>query len=135
MQRISISVEDDLLETIDQLSEQRGYASRSEAIRDIVREAAARQISSAAEADKCFATLSYVYEHETRDLARRLTNAQHHHHDISVSTLHVHVDEKDCLEIVVLKGTIGDVKHFADSVISQRGVRYGNLHIIPSNEN
>ena len=135
MQRISISVEDDLLETIDQLSEQRGYASRSEAIRDIVREAAARQISSAAEADKCFATLSYVYEHETRDLARRLTNAQHHHHDISVSTLHVPVDEKDCLEIVVLKGTIGDVKHFADSVISQRGVRYGNLHIIPSNEN
>jgi CopG family nickel-responsive transcriptional regulator len=131
MQRITISIDDDLLETIDRLSERRGYTSRSEALRDIVRDAVVREQSTAKGTTRCYATLSYVYEHETRDLARRLTSEQHRHHDLSVSTLHVHVGRHDCLEIAVLKGTVDDVKGLADAVISQRGVRYGNLHIIP----
>lgn len=130
MQRITISIDDDLLKTIDRLSEQRGYTSRSEALRDIVREAITREQVAGAGDAPCYAALSYVYEHETRDLARRLTTVQHHHHDLSVSTLHVHVGSRDCLEVAVLKGTVGEVKAFADGVISQRGVRHGNLHIV-----
>ena len=66
--------------------------------------------------------LSYVYEHEKRDLASRIVSTQHHHHDLSVATLHVHINHDDCLEIAVLKGDMGDVQHFADDVIAQRGI-------------
>lgn len=132
VQRITISIDDDLLETVDRLIERRGYASRSEALRDILREASAREKADLAGGTACYATLSYVFEHETRDLARRLTNTQHHRHDLSVSTLHVHVDHHDCLEVAVLKGSIDDVRAFADSVVTQRGVRFGNLHVIPA---
>ncbi len=131
MQRITISIDDDLLEMVDTLSERRGYTSRSEALRDIVRESLTREQAAGAAKTSCFATLSYVYEHETRELARRLTSAQHHHHDLSVSTLHIHIDERDCLEVAVLRGTVQAVRSFADEVITQRGVRLGNLHIMP----
>ena len=131
MQRITITIDDDLLETVDKLSERRGYTSRSEALRDIVREAVTQEQSVGAGKAPCFATLSYIYEHETRDLARRLTSAQHHHHDLSVSTLHVHVNDVDCLEVAVLKGTVQEVRSFAEGVISQRGVRLGSLHVMP----
>ncbi|HEY0124240.1 MAG TPA: nickel-responsive transcriptional regulator NikR [Rhizobium sp.] len=132
MQRITITIDDDLLETIDNISEQRGYASRSETLRDLVRDAVTREQAAVSSETTCYATLSYVYEHETRDLSRRLTTTQHHHHDLSVSTLHVHVDGHDCLEVSVLKGKVGEIKSFADSVVTQRGVRFGNLHVIPS---
>ncbi|WP_439572076.1 nickel-responsive transcriptional regulator NikR [Phreatobacter sp.] len=131
MQRITITIDDDLLTVVDALAQRRGYGSRSEAIRDLVREAASRQDATGAGDAPCIATLTYVYEHETRDLARRLTTAQHHHHDLSVSTLHVHMDHEDCLEVSVLKGTVAEVQAFADGVVTQRGVRFGNLHVIP----
>jgi len=134
MQRITISLDDDLLDTIDKLSERRGYTSRSEALRDIVRETITREQSAGTGETPCFATLSYIYEHETRDLARRLTSAQHHHHDLSVSTLHVHVNDRDCLEVAVLKGTVHEVQSFADAVTTQRGVRLGSLHIMTTDD-
>lgn len=131
MQRITISIDDALLETVDRLGRQRGYQSRSEAMRDIVREAAVGDRAMMAGDAPCMATLTYVFEHETRDLARRLTLAQHDHHDLSVSTLHVHVDHRDCLEVMVLKGTVDQVRAFADALVTQRGVRHGSLHLIP----
>jgi CopG family nickel-responsive transcriptional regulator len=132
MQRITITIDDDLLETIDKISAQRGYASRSETLRDLVRDAVTRAQPDVDGDARCYAALTYVYEHETRDLSRRLTTAQHDHHDLSVSTLHVHIDGHDCLEVSVLKGKAEEIKTFADSVVTQRGVRFGNLHIIPS---
>ncbi len=134
MQRITITIDDDLLETVDKMSERRGYTSRSEALRDIVREAVTREQAAGSGKTPCFATLSYIYEHEPRDLARRLTSAQHDHHDLSVSTIHVHVDDVDCLEVAVLKGTVQEVRSFAEGVISQRGVRLGSLHIMPTTQ-
>ena len=132
MQRISISIDDELLDAIDRLSERRGYASRSEALRDIVRDSLMHEQAAGDGDAPCFATLSYVYEHETRDLARRLTSTQHHHHALSVTTLHVHVSERDCLEVAVLKGSVRDIRAFADAVTTQRGVRLDNLHIMPT---
>ena len=129
MQRVTITLDDDLLETLDNLSEQRGYNNRSEALRDILRSALTQESTQNSE-QQGYAVLSYVYEHEKRDLASRLVATQHHHHELSVATLHVHISHDDCLEIAVLKGKMGDVQHFADDVIAQRGVRHGHLQCL-----
>ncbi|QCI64154.1 nickel-responsive transcriptional regulator NikR [Phreatobacter stygius] len=131
MQRITISIDDDLLAMIDRLSDRRGYTSRSEALRDIVREAVTSEQAASEDDTPCIAALTYVFEHHTRDLARRLTETQHEHHDLSVASLHVHVDHHDCLEVAILKGSVSAVRRFADGVVTQRGVRLGNLQIIP----
>lgn len=88
MQRVTITLDDDLLETLDNLSQRRGYNNRSEAIRDILRGALAQEATQE-HGTQGFAVLSYVYEHEKRDLASRIVSTQHHHHDLSVATLHV----------------------------------------------
>lgn len=130
MERITISIDADLLAFVDRLCADKGYGSRSEAIRDMVRDAAKTEIQSDSQAP-CVATLSYLYDHETRDLARRLTDRQHDHHALSVATLHVHLDRHECLEVTVLRGPSGELRSFADGVTSQRGVRHGHLHILP----
>ncbi|MCK8785540.1 nickel-responsive transcriptional regulator NikR [Roseomonas sp. NAR14] len=132
MQRVTISIDDDLLETVDALCARRGYASRSEAVRDLVRDALARERLPGDGDAACVAALTYVYDHETRELPRRLTHAQHHHADLSVATLHVHLDRHDCLEVAVLRGPVGAVRAFADAVVTQRGVRHGQLQLIPA---
>jgi len=131
MQRVTMTIDEQQLATLDAFAARRGYTSRSEAIRDVLREVDAREHAMSDPDLDCVATLTYVYEHETRELSRRLTSAQHKHHDLSVSTLHVHVNPEDCLEVVVLKGAQARIRAFADAVIAQRGVRFGNLHIIP----
>lgn len=135
MERITITVDEDLLREIDALSEKRGYTSRSEIFRDMAREALAREAIGPAERldseRPCFGTLTYVYDHGIRDLPIRLTDNHHAHHALSIATTHVHVNHDNCLEVSILSGTAGDLRKFADSVTSQRGVRYGNLHIMP----
>ncbi|AGN86159.1 MULTISPECIES: nickel-responsive transcriptional regulator NikR [Enterobacteriaceae] len=133
MQRVTITLDDDLLDTLDNLSARRGYNNRSEALRDILRGALAQESEQNNE-QQGYAVLSYVYEHEKRDLASRIVATQHHHHDLSVATLHVHISHDDCLEIAVLKGKMGDVQHFADDVIAQRGVRHGHLQCLAAEE-
>jgi CopG family transcriptional regulator, nickel-responsive regulator len=130
MRRITITIDDDLLAMVDSLVEQRGYTSRSEALRDIVRESQAHARED--ETDRqCVATLTYVYDHATRDLARRITQAHHDRHGLAVATMRVHLDHASLLESSVLRGRVRDVAAFADSLTSQRGVRYANLHTIP----
>jgi CopG family nickel-responsive transcriptional regulator len=129
MQRVTITLDDDLLTTLDALSEHHGYRNRSEAIRDILRNALVQEKSQQADRQG-YAVLSYVYEHEKRDLASRLVSSQHHHHDLSVATLHVHISHEDCLEIAVLKGDMHEIKHFADEMIAERGVRHGHLQCL-----
>jgi CopG family nickel-responsive transcriptional regulator len=136
MQRITLSIDDDLAAALDRHMKKRRYASRSEALRDILRDAAARDQLDGGTADKgdgfCIATLAYVYDHETRDLGRRLTQAQHRHHDLQVATLHVHLDHDSCLEVSVLRGRSEAVRALADDTVSQRGVRHGQLHVVPA---
>ena len=130
MQRITITIDDELIAVVDALMEARGYTSRSEAFRDIIRESAAREQQRAPE-QPCIATLTYVYDHATRDLARRVTQAHHDRHDLAVASLRVHLDHESCLESSVLRGRATDLRAFADSLSSQRGVRYAHLHTIP----
>jgi CopG family nickel-responsive transcriptional regulator len=132
MQRITLSVDDDLAAVLDRHMRQRRYASRSEALRDILRDVEARQQLNEEGSGFCIATLAYIYDHETRDLARRLTEAQHKHHDLQVATLHVHLDHESCLEVSVLRGPAKAVRALADNTVSQRGVRHGHLHLVPA---
>lgn len=131
MQRITITIDEDLLGTIDSIMQRRGYSSRSEALRDMVRNEAAREPGLPDNAP-CVAALGYVYDHETRALAQRLTRAAHDHHDLSVASLHVHLDHESCMEISILKGTVAAVRGLADELTAQRGVRHANLHLVPA---
>lgn len=131
MQRITITIDNDLLEALDGYMQGRGYASRSEAVRDILRERLGSEKLRDPSA-QCVGAFAYVYEHEVRALSRRLTTAHHDRHDLSVATMHVHLNHDSCLEISVLRGQLADVRAFADTVSSQRGVRSTNLHLIPA---
>jgi CopG family nickel-responsive transcriptional regulator len=132
MQRITLSIDDDLARSLDQHMKKHRYTSRSEALRDILRGVAAREQLEDKSPGFCMATLAYVYDHETRDLGRRLTQVQHKHHDLQVATLHVHLDHDACLEVSVLRGPAKDVRALADETVSQRGVRHGQLHVVPA---
>jgi CopG family nickel-responsive transcriptional regulator len=133
MQRVTMSIDDELLGTLDRMMKKKRYASRSEALRDILREVEARETLEAEGKEAfCVATLTYIYDHETRDLGRRLTQAQHKHHDLQVATMHVHLDHDACLEVSVLRGPSSAVRALADATVSQRGVRHGQLHLVPA---
>ncbi|MFO1160230.1 MAG: nickel-responsive transcriptional regulator NikR [Reyranellaceae bacterium] len=132
MQRITLSIDDDLAQVLDRHMAAHRYASRSEALRDILRDVQARQQLDEAPDAYCVATLSYVYDHETRDLGRRLTRTRHDHHDLQVATLHVYLDHDASLDVSVLRGAARSVRKFASDTISQRGVRHGQLHLVPA---
>ncbi|EIV5417825.1 nickel-responsive transcriptional regulator NikR [Klebsiella aerogenes] len=134
MQRVTLTLDDDLLAALDAHSAHRGYHNRSEAVRDILRDALHHNPLQQP-AQRGYAVLSYVYEHEKRELASRLVASSHQHHDLSVATLHVHINHDDCLEIAVLKGNMNEVQHFADEVIAQRGVRHGHLRCLGDDKN
>ena len=131
MQRMTISVDDDLAQQFDALVHERGYQNRSEAFRDLVRRELEEQRIRTHHAPHCIANLSYVYDHNERQLARRLATKSHGHHDLSHSTMHVHLDHDDCIESVILRGPTKNVQQFAESVITERGVRHGQLNLIP----
>jgi CopG family nickel-responsive transcriptional regulator len=130
MERFTISLEQDLAEDFDRLIHERGYTNRSEAIRDMLREALERRRSEHDEGTHCVASLSYVFNHHERELADRLTGLQHAHHDLCVSTTHVHLDHDDCLETLLLRGPTAAVRRFADAIVAERGVRHGQLNLI-----
>jgi CopG family transcriptional regulator, nickel-responsive regulator len=131
MQRVTITLDDDLMADIDRLIAARGYQNRSEAIRDLARAGLVATGSTAAGDGLCTAALVYVYDHEARELPKRLTRDFHAHHDLTQATLHVHLDAHDCMEVSVLKGRGEDVQALADHVIAERGVRYGHLVMVP----
>jgi CopG family nickel-responsive transcriptional regulator len=131
MRRLTISVDDDLADTFDRLVQEKGYGSRSEAFRDLVRGALGSAQVDTGTAKHCVGALSYVYNHHERQLASRLTGMQHDHHDLTVSTMHAHLDHENCLETVILKGPTQAVIDFAQSVMAQSGVRHGQFRPIP----
>ncbi|HCS09146.1 MULTISPECIES: nickel-responsive transcriptional regulator NikR [Pseudomonas] len=130
MQRVTISLDDALLAVIDERVTTHGYQGRSEAIRDLLR-AGLLEPEAANPDDTCVATLSYVYDHGTRELSKRLNSAFHEHHDLTLSTLHVHLDQGKCMEVSVLKGSIKHVTALTRQVMAERGVRHGAAQIIP----
>ena len=131
MRHLTISIDDDLADTFDRLVKEKGYASRSEAFRDLLRGALGEQKFRAGTATYCVGTLSYVYNHHERQLAKRLTAMQHAHHDLTVSAMHAHLDHDNCIETVILRGPTEAVESFAHAVIAQSGVRHGSFNPVP----
>jgi|SRR5580704_7328306 CopG family nickel-responsive transcriptional regulator len=131
MQRITITIDEELLEGVDRVMAERGYQNRSEAIRDLTRAGIALGQDHAPGGQSGVAALVYVYDHEGRELAKRLTRSFHDHHDLSLATMHVHLDHESCLEVAVLRGKMRDIRTFAEHVIAERGVRHGRLVAVP----
>jgi CopG family nickel-responsive transcriptional regulator len=134
MQRVTITLDDDLMADLDRIIEARGYQNRSEAIRDLARSGLEQAAVEVAGSRNCVATLVYVYDHHARELPKRLTQGFHDHHDLSQATLHVHLDHESCLEVTVLKGRGAEVQAFANHVIAERGVRHGHVVYVPAPE-
>jgi CopG family transcriptional regulator, nickel-responsive regulator len=136
MQRITITLDDDLMNELDAMIVSHGYQNRSEAIRDFARagmqQAAQDKGQEKDKSGECVAALVYVYDHAARDLSRRLVENYHGHHDLSLATLHVHLDGDNCMEVTALRGTGAEVQHFADHIIAERGVKYGRVVMIPT---
>jgi CopG family nickel-responsive transcriptional regulator len=131
MQRLTLSLDDDTAAALDAFMAGRGYSNRSEAVRDLLRaslrDASAQQDPSL----PCVAAVSYLYDHHERDLGRRLTEAQHAHHDLAVTTLHVHLEHHQCVEVALLRGPSAEVRGFAEALVRERGVRLGGINLMP----
>lgn len=124
--RFGISLDRGLLAKFDRLIGRKGYANRSEAIRDLIRDSLVRAQWEIGDAD-AVGTLTLVYDHETRELEERLTELQHAHYQAIVSTLHIHLDAHHCLEVLVLRGRAALLKTIADRLIGTRGVKHGTF--------
>jgi CopG family nickel-responsive transcriptional regulator len=132
MQRVTITLDDDLMKDLDRCVDTRGYQNRSEAVRDLVRAGLQQTMPEKGSKEDSVAALVYVYDHHVRELAKRLTQAFHSHHVLSLASLHVHLDEENCMEVSVLKGPGEDVRHFAEHIIAERGVRHGRIFTLPA---
>lgn len=124
--RFGVSMEAELLRRFDAMLSARGYGSRSEALRDLVRRELVREEWADPEAE-VVATVSIVYEHHEHHLSDTLAELQHAHHRAIVSTTHVHLDAHNCLEVILLRGQSARVKRLAESLISTRGVKHGGV--------
>jgi CopG family nickel-responsive transcriptional regulator len=125
--RISISLETALLAAFDQSNTAKGYPTRSEAIRDLIRERLIREEGARGGPGEQVAVVTLVYDHHARELAARLIDKQHHHHELVVSTLHVHLGERHCLEVSVLRGAAAEVRHLGEELLATKGVLHGEL--------
>lgn len=124
--RFGISLEDSLLERFDSLIGAKGYPSRSEAIRDLIRDALVME-EWKVDTSEAVGTITIVYNHEKRELADLLTDLQHKHYDSIISSMHIHLDEHNCLEVIVVRGKARDIKSIADRLIATKGVKHGKI--------
>lgn len=130
MERFTISLEEDLARDFDRLIAEKGYGNRSEALRDLIRGFLERSREEGEASPDCVANLSYVFNHHQRDLAERLTELGHQHHDLALATLHTHLDHENCLESAMLRGPTAAVRAYAETLMAETGVRHGVLNLI-----
>lgn len=131
MERVTITLDEELVEEIDRLAARRGGQNRSEAIRDLTRSGLRQAAEEADLNGDCMAALVYAYSHGERELSQRLAQIFHNHHDLSVAATHVHLDHDTCMEVSLLHGSAREVRHLADHVIAERGVLHGRLVMLP----
>jgi CopG family nickel-responsive transcriptional regulator len=134
MQRFTISLQDELAEQFGTWIAQRGYETRSEAVRDMLRAELERDRQRAAQSLHCVANLSYVYRFGQRELVERLARLQHDHHDVVISTMHMQLDHEHRLETLMLRGATAIVSALADVICAERGVHHGHLNLVSVTE-
>jgi CopG family nickel-responsive transcriptional regulator len=131
VERIGVSIESTLLSQFDKVIEKKGYQNRSEAIRDLIRDKLSDKELENPNAE-AIAAVSIVYDHHATQLMQKLTALQHKHLLQTISSLHVHLNEHDCMEIIVLKGKIKHINCTAEQMLSQKGVKLGKVNLIPA---
>jgi CopG family nickel-responsive transcriptional regulator len=124
--RFGVSIPDDLLDKFDVLIAEQGYTNRSEAIRDLIRNRFVEDEWSRSQED-VVGTVTVVYNHEQSELAQKLTEIQHRKHDLIISSVHVHLDQHNCLEVLIMRGAPAEVKKAGELLISTRGVKHGKI--------
>ncbi|MBN2102812.1 nickel-responsive transcriptional regulator NikR [bacterium] len=124
--RFGISMDSKLLQRFDAYITEHGYANRSEAVRDLVRERLVQKSWDKGD-EEMVGTITLVFDHHQRDLTEKLTSQQHDHHETVLSAMHVHLDHYNCLEVLAVRGKASDIQHIADHLISVKGVKHGKL--------
>ncbi len=131
--RFGVSIEQDLLENYDSLIVERGYATRSEALRDLIRDAL---IQSKIENDlttQVLGSLTLVYDHHASNLLQEMAHVQHDFHEVVLSVMHIHVSHVDCMEILAVRGIVSEIVDLADKLLSLKGIKNGKLFLtLPS---
>jgi len=130
VERIGISVDRSLLARFDELIRSREYQSRSEAIRDLIRSELTRRSLEDADAE-ALAIVSVVFDHHATQLMQKLTTLQHSHLLQAIGSLHVHLGATDCMEVILLKGRIGEITKIGENIISRKGVKLGHINTVP----
>jgi CopG family nickel-responsive transcriptional regulator len=129
--RFGVSIEPDLLRKFDKRIKKEGYTNRSEAIRDLIRKNLI--IEETKDPNRiAMGTLTIIYNHHEGNINDRLLNIQHEHNQVILSTTHVHIDHKNCLEVLVLKGKVGKIKNLSDNIKSLKGIKHGELVVTES---
>ncbi|MBI5749977.1 MAG: nickel-responsive transcriptional regulator NikR [Nitrospinae bacterium] len=126
--RFGISLDEGLLKRFDRLISEKGYANRSEAIRDLIRDSLVKDEWEEG-TKEAVGTITLVYSHHTRELPDTLADLQHHFYTSIVSAMHVHLDKHNCLEVLVVRGKARDIKKIADRLIGTKGVKHGKLSV------
>ncbi|MEF8889430.1 MAG: nickel-responsive transcriptional regulator NikR [Desulfohalobiaceae bacterium] len=126
--RFGISLDSDLLEKFDRLCQERNYPTRSEAIRDLIRNELVQE-EWQDQSQEVAGTLTLVYDHHQSDLAQKMIEIQHSALEVIISTLHVHIDHRNCMEVLVLKGAVRDINDISRRLTSTRGIKHGKLSL------
>jgi len=126
LKRFGISLELGLLEKFDKLINQKGYDNRSEAIRDLIRDALV-QHEWENDTEETIGTITIIYDHNASQITNNKTAKEHSHFHQIISTMHVHLDHENCLEVSAVRGSAKDVRRIADEIIGMKGVKHGKL--------
>jgi len=126
LSRIGVALPSELLEKFDRLIENRGYTNRSEAFRDLIRNELVQEVWQSSDSE-VFGTVTLVYNHHAHQVSDRLTELQHKYHAAIMSSLHVHLDHDNCLEVILVRGKAATVQSLANSLIATKGVKHGKF--------
>jgi CopG family nickel-responsive transcriptional regulator len=132
--RFGVSIPDELLAKLDKLAKKKGYFNRSEVLRDLIRDRFVEE-EWASVSGEVVGTVTIVYNHHAHELSDKLTDLQHSHYQNIVSTTHIHLDEHNCLEVLVVRGKSQKVKEIADRLIATKGVKHGKLVMTSTGRN
>ena len=132
VERVGVSLDKKLLSSFDKVISRQGYQSRSEAIRDLIRQQLSSEVLNNPKAE-AVAAVFLVYDHHSTKLSEKLVSLQHSHVLQTISSMHIHLDKHDCLEVVVLRGRVGEINKMAEKMVSLKGVKLGRVNLISTN--
>lgn len=126
--RLSVSLPSSLSKQLDEMCGEKGYDNRSLAVADMIRDQLVEHRKQFGN-EEIVGTITLVYDHHKQHVQTTLTDIQHDHHEVIISTIHVHLDHHNCLEVLVVRGKASLIKQIADELIAAKGVKHGKLTV------